>query len=269
MSRVNPYNSIRDRQLTAAVAHLLATEYGFLGGRRVLDMLTGDINDLVDQFYPPRKRLEHGTIVWNCTANEGKKAEPGKKTVEYKTISVILPIITREDMDERVKTTRSAAEGRKKGRDQIKKRMARVVTAAADQGGLLTIADLSMIFNVGYGQTGKLLREWEAEQGKLLPMKGMLMDQGSRPTHKGVIIAHFEEGMFPPDIARETKHSLKSVERYLKDYERVLLLLREKMSVEKISSMVGRGKKVVLEYVEQAKTYHPELFSDEENEIIS
>ena len=71
----------------------------------------------------------------------------------------------------------------------------------------------------------------------------------------------FENGLEPPDVARETGHSLKSVERYLKDYERVKLLLKRGMGTEEISSLIGRGKRVVLEYVEIARQYHPELFA--------
>jgi len=33
------------------------------------------------------------------------------------------------------------------------------------------------------------------------------------------------------------------------------------MKAEEISSLIGRGKRVVLEYVELARQYHPELFS--------
>jgi len=72
----------------------------------------------------------------------------------------------------------------------------------------------------------------------------------------------FENGLEPPDIARETGHNLKSVERYLKDYERVKLLLKRGMGAEEISSLIGRGKRVVVECVELARQYHPELFNE-------
>lgn len=102
--------------------------------------------------------------------------------------------------------------------------------------------------------------EWEEETGEMLPLKGYRMDQGSRPTHKKEIIRLYEQGMEPPDIARETRHSLKSVDRYLKDYERVKMMLKRGSGVEEISAVIGRGKSVVVEYVEIAQEYHPELF---------
>ena len=64
----------------------------------------------------------------------------------------------------------------------------------------------------------------------------------------------YEQGLEPPDIARETGHSLK-------DYERVKLLLKRGMAAEEIGGLIGRGKRVVLEYVEIARQYHPELFA--------
>ncbi|HEY67391.1 MAG TPA: DUF1670 domain-containing protein [Thermoflexia bacterium] len=54
---------------------------------------------------------------------------------------------------------------------------------------------------------------------------------------------------------------MKAVERYLQDYQRVLLLLKREMEAEEIGSLIGRGKRVVLEYVELARRYHPELFA--------
>jgi hypothetical protein len=45
-------------------------------------------------------------------------------------------------------------------------------------------------------------------------------------------------------------------------YERVMLLLKRGVVVDEISSMIGRGKRVVLEYIQIAREYHPELFAD-------
>ena len=140
--------------------------------------------------------------------------------------------------------------------------MARLAKSAADQGGLLTIAELSVLLNKSYALTSRYVKEWAAETGETLPLKGYRMDQGSRPTHKGEIIRLYEQGIEPPDIARETSHSLKSVDRYLQDYERVKLLLKRGLAVEEISSTIGRGKTVVVEYIKIAREYHPELFEN-------
>ena len=38
------------------------------------------------------------------------------------------------------------------------------------------------------------------------------------------------------------------------------MLVKEKLNIEAISAIIGRGKSVVQEYVAQAQVYHPELF---------
>lgn len=262
MSQVNVYASIEKRTFESALVHLLETEYGLLGGRRILQLLAEDVQQLVEEFYPPLERAQSGELIWSCTADEGRKAEPGKPTEEYKTVTVKLPFVSTADLQERTdqKTPQAQKRALAKSRDQ--RRLVRLVKAAAAQGGLLTVAELSVILNRSYEITRQLLRDWENDTGELLPLKGTRMDQGSRPTHKKEIVRLSEEGLEPPDIARQTGHSLKSVERYLKDYERVKLLLKRGLTVPDISSTVDRGQQVVREYVDIARRYHPELFAE-------
>ncbi|MBL7063075.1 MAG: DUF1670 domain-containing protein, partial [Anaerolineae bacterium] len=179
MSRVNPYASIEKRTFESALMHLLETEYGLLGGRRILQLLVEDVMALMEEFYPPMEQVGSGALVWTCTADEGKKAEPGKRTEEYKTVTVRLPFVARADLRSRTegKTPRGKIQAVAKARD--KRRLARMVKAAEEQGGLLTIAELSVILNKSYEVTRQYIRQWEEETGELLPMKGYRMDQGS------------------------------------------------------------------------------------------
>jgi hypothetical protein len=261
MSRVSPYGSIEKRTFESALLHLLETEYGLLGGRRILQLLTDDILALEKEFHPALEHMESGCLVWTCTADEGKKAEPGKPTEEYKTVTVRLPFVVVEDVQERTNKKTPCGQRHATAQARDKRRLVRMVKAAHEQGGLLTLAELSVILNKSYQVVSQYVREWEQETGELLPLKGYKMDQGSRPTHKKEIVRWSEKGLEPPDIARETGHNLKSVERYLKDYERVKLLIKRGTAVEEIGSMIGRGQRVVLEYIEIAREYHPELFA--------
>lgn len=262
MSQVNPYASIAKRTFESALIHLLETEYGLLGGRRILQLLAEDVQQLVEEFYPSTERAHSGEVIWTCTADEGKKAEPGKRTEDYKAVTVRLPLVTAEDLQARTdqKTPLAQRQAAVKARDQ--RRLARLVQAAAEQGGLLTLAELSVLLNRSYEVIRAYIRDWEAETGQLLPLKGARMDQGSRPTHKKEIVRLYEQGLEPPDIAHQTSHSLKSVERYLQDYERVKLLLKRGLGVAEISVAIGRGQRVVLEYLDIARQHHPDLFGD-------
>lgn len=265
MSAVGGYTNITRRTFASAVVHLLETEYGFLGGRRVMQLLAEDIQGLVDEFYPASERVGSGDLIWTCTADEGKKAEPGKAVEEYKVVTVTLPLIAQEDVVARTQGNTPRNQRAEAVRARHKRQLARVVKAAHEQGGLLTLAELSVMLNLSYERTERYAREWEAETGELLALKGYHMDQGSRPTHKGEIIRLSEQGKEPPDIARATRHSLKSVERYLTDYERVRMLLKQGVAVEQLSSLIGRGPRVIQEYVDIARQYHAELFSTAEH----
>lgn len=262
MSHINPYSTIIKRTFENALIHLLETEYGLLGGRRILALIAEDVQKLVDEFYPSTERASSGDLVWTCTADEGKKAEAGKRAEEYKTATVRLPLITKEDLQDRTEKKTPLNKRSISARNRDKRRLARLVKATEQQGGLLTIAELSVILNKSYNVTQQYVREWEQEHHELLPMKGYRMDQGSQPTHKKEIVRLFEQGLEPPDIARESRHSLKSVERYLKDYERVIMLCKRGSDAKEISILIGRGQRVVLEYIKIAQEFHPELSSD-------
>jgi transposase len=259
MSRVNPYASIEKRRFESALLHLLLTDYGMIqGGRRIAQLLVEDVVGLMAEFFPDSERVGSGTLVWSCTADEGQKAEPGKRTEEYKTITVRLPLVTTAELRQYTAPAGSK-QGEAKTRDQ--QRAVRLVKAAAEQGGLLTIAEVSAIMGRSYETTRGYIRGWEEETGEMLPLKGYRMDQGSSPSHKKEIVRLSEQGLAPPDIARHSGHSLRSVERYLKDYERVKLLLKRGMTVAEISAMIDRGQHVVLEYVDIARHAHPDLFT--------
>lgn len=264
MSQVNPYASIEKRTFQSALIQMLESEYGLLGGRRILQLLAEDVQALVEEFYPASERASSGDLIWTCTAYEGRKAEAGKRTEEYKTVTVRLPLVTKAELQERAQKKTPRGKGQQQAKAREERRLMRLAKTAAEQGGVLTIAELSVITNRSYEYVRKRLREWEDENDEVLPMKGTKMDQGSRPTHKGVITRLFEQGKEPPDIAHETGHSLKSVERYLKDYERVKLLLKNEMTPREIASVIGRGERVVLEYVEIIREYHPSLAPDAE-----
>ena len=97
------------------------------------------------------------------------------------------------------------------------------------------------------------------EQGEVLSLKGIILDQGASPTHKGIIIHLYEKKIAPSDIARKTNRSLEAVDRYISDYGRVKLLLRKGANVKEISQLIVRGLRTVKEYERIATLYHPEV----------
>lgn len=137
--------------------------------------------------------------------------------------------------------------------------MVRMIKASFKQGGILSIAEVATIMNRGLDNTRKRLIQHQMEKGEVLPLKGIILDQGASPTHKGIIIHLYEKKITPPDIARQTSHSLEAVDRYISDYERVKMLLGKGADAKEISQLIGRGLRTVKEYERIALLYHPEL----------
>ena len=61
------YVGTAQRTFKAAVVHLLETDYGLLGSRRVLDLLARDLETLVEQFYPVPDHIASGWMVFTGT----------------------------------------------------------------------------------------------------------------------------------------------------------------------------------------------------------
>ena len=80
-----------------------------------------------------------------------------------------------------------------------------------------------------------------------------------RPTHKDDIIALYEAGLDEAEIARQTGHSPTSVGQYVRDYERVKLLLTHHTPPEHIGQLIDMQPNVVQAYVGMVYQYHPTL----------
>lgn len=97
---------------------------------------------------------------------------------------------------------------------------------------------------------------FQEKTGEILPLKGYVLDQGSLPTHKGIIIDLYEHGVSPADIVLKSSHSQDAVDRYIKHYEQVKKLLKKGMTEKAIVPITGRSLNVVRQYVKLYKKYH-------------
>lgn len=258
--RQDRFASIEKRGFRAALLRLLETEYKIIGSHRVLSALADDIEQLQREYFPLRDRLEAGTIAWVTTKKTVRKPSYGKKTEDYETVMVYLPLVTQEDLDKRI----FVKAGTKNSNYQVNRErelviLARLVKSAWEQGGMLSQAELCVLMNRSLSTMMKYVAEYEARYpADPLPLKGYILDQGSRPTHKGIILNLYEQGVDPTDIAQRTNHGLDAVDRYIKAYERVKGLYNKNFSNAEIEKTTGLSKKVVAAYLSIAKHFHPQ-----------
>lgn len=254
MMSINPtrdrYESINKRSFQQAIINLLEEEYKVLGSRKILMMLAEDIEQLHREYYPLKNQVGFGEIIFTTTKDDGQRQSYGKKTEDYGTITVALPLITKEDVERRIyfkKGDRNSNYRHREARDI--ETMVRLLKSAKRQGGLLSGAELSVLMNRSLSTIRKYLDAYREKSGEILPLKGYVLDQGSLPTHKGIIISLYEQGISPADIVLKTSHSQDAVDRYIKHYEQVKKLLSKGMKEEAIKEITGRSMKVVREYI--------------------
>jgi hypothetical protein len=261
-SRPDRYKTINKRTFASAMEHLLETEFKLVGSHRVIRMMVESIMELHQEFYPETRHLTPGTILWATTkAGEGAKVSWGKRAEEYGIKLVHLPLVTKAEIESRQTAGRghNPSNNRQKQAQRDMNTMARLVKSAAEQGGLLTGAEVSVLMNRSLGKVQEYIRTWEVETGETLPLKGYVLDMGSSPTHKGIICRRFEEGMSPPDIARATGHTLQAVDNYLGTYERIKVLLLRGFDVPTISQVTGKALRTIAQYLVIVECYQPDL----------
>jgi hypothetical protein len=253
------YESINKRNFRSGIINLLENEYKIIGSRKILQILADDIENLHREYYPKQDQIGFGEIVFTTTKDDGQRQSYGKKTEDYGTTTVVLPLITKEDVERRIyfkKGDRNSNYKHREARDI--ETMVRLLKSAKRQGGLLSGAELSMLMNRSLSTIRKYLDAYTKKTGEILPLKGYVLDQGSLPTHKGIIISLYEQGISPADIILKTSHSPEAVDRYIKHYTQVKKLLKKKMDETAIKEITGRSMKVVREYIKLYKDLNPE-----------
>lgn len=112
--------------------------------------------------------------------------------------------------------------------------------------------------NRALGTIGKYLKAYQGKTGEILPLKGYVLDQGSLPTHKGIIISLYENGVSSADIVLKTSHSQDAVDRYIKHYEQVKKLLKKGLNEKAIVSITGKSLNVIKQYIKLYKNFKPQ-----------
>lgn len=267
MNTTSPYHATTQHTFRQAIVYLLETECKLVGSHRVIQMIADDVVELQAEYYRDADEVPPGHIVWRGTLDQGHKPAVGRRAEDEPTVTAVLPLITDGDVVERAQGCPAGKHAGTWARERSIRRLVRLVKAGLDNPAgrqVLSLAELALLLNRSIATVGRYVREHFERTGELLPIKGYVLDQGSRPTHKGHVLRLYEQGFAPPDVARATNHSLEAVDRYIKDYERVKVLLNKRLTVKEISHAIGRGERTVIEYRDIALEFHPNLaFADE------
>lgn len=256
------YVGTTKRTFQQAAIRLLETEYGFINSRRVITMLVDDIEALIENFFPKSATIGSGWMVFTGTLTTGQKAVPGRSAGSYPLRTLAWPVLLPQDS-----LTIAHMPAGKAGKQALQKLLRHRIQRVVEHGlnhpdgkVVLTNADLALMFGRSDQQISSLLKTLRHETGLPLPTKGYCFDQGVRPTHKAEIIAFYEQGLDEAAIAHASNHSQSSVGHYIRDYERVKLLLKRAIPVDQMPSLSGLQPSVVHAYIALLQLHQPDLF---------
>jgi hypothetical protein len=164
---------------------------------------------------------------------------PGKSILDSKHTEIILTLDAPDDMDVYEKFGLSAY------RQHV---LLRIAQEAKEQNALLTIKDLVKLLKSSYSTIKRDLKCFR-ERGLYVPLRGIVKDIGPS-SHKSKIVELYLKGYTSTEIQRSTRHSLQSIERYIKDFSRVSILTKREESIDNIRLIVGISERLVKEYQE-------------------
>jgi hypothetical protein len=161
--------------------------------------------------------------------------------VDTQQRTVILDLWDKEEIEKLANGTRSRA--------LLPQRVARLCQQTYQQGGLLTVTDLSLILGGSSSTIRHAMHAWEEAHGQLLPTRNTIHDLGSTISHKKEIVALHLQGYLTSEIARMTNHNPHNVDRYLRDFKRGYDMARDGASLNKICFLTGLSPRLVKEYL--------------------
>ena len=188
--------------------------------------------------YRETTTLKPGQIVWLAVAaSEG----PGKEIAKCAMKRVVLTYV---DMKEDEAVYRNYGLGAKR---QVQ--ILRMTTEAMEQGAYLTQEDLSRILGSDVKTVRNDIKKLKSE-GVTVPTRGQQKDIGPGITHREKAVKLFLEGKEPLEIARAIKHTLRSIERYVDTFCRVIFCHEKMKNNLQTALVVGASTSLVEKYLD-------------------
>jgi hypothetical protein len=232
------FSSAKARFLEGALNTFFKREFPKLLGPILRRKLVNELIKVLHNLLPLKQHVKPGQIVWNavCTKTRADSAN-------VRFIPVTLTMIDAHDVQQ-------LADG--VPMTQIMRQaIARITKEAYAQGALLSMRDIGLLTWRTGSAVSQHRKRYEKEQNVTLPHPGSLQDMGSCVSHKSTIIRKITiDKKDPLVVAQETNHSIRAVDRYIKDFNRVRVCYQDGKDKQFISLATGLNKSVVCEYIQ-------------------
>jgi hypothetical protein len=252
-SRMDTIESrFKKRSLPNLLVRKFLTEYGYDHGPVIARAIVEDILATIKRCCP--EQVPPKTVTWLAVRREWRGRKKGLDITDL--VPIQLSVVTENEIT--LLMTPALRRERKARRAFSRARFARWCFEAYEQGGVLTLLDLSLLSGLAENHIGQLLREYEAETGQIVPTRGTVHDIGPGVTHKREVIRRWLRGESPAQIARAVNHSQESVDRYLADFQKVRFLAQHFPAAD-LTALTGLSASVVRQYLALLEEYEPGL----------
>lgn len=239
------YEPQLQKSMKTVLCSRFVSEYGFLGGREVIELIVNDLIKIVNEHQLPLSKVKKGQIVWQAVAKD-ETSSYGKSMGETRIIPVILTLVSDEEINMRINGSSIT---------QIRKNVTeRIMKEADEQRGTLSQPDVALLLAISRASVGKYIHDIQNEKGTTLPYRGTIHDMGPTVTHKREIVRLKLQKMSTPEIARRTNHSEEAVDRYINDYERVTRISKI-FKPEDVAFITNLSVSLVNEYLDLKKDF--------------
>jgi hypothetical protein len=136
-------------------------------------------------------------------------------------------------------------------------KIARIIGEARDQNAYLTQEDIALLLCSSVRTTRRDIERLR-NQGIDIPIRGQKMDIWKVVSHKTRIIELYLKNYQYTDIQRQTRHYTQSIERYIQDFSRVLMLLNNGLNITDIRQATSMSEKLIGEYIDLYNRYNSE-----------
>lgn len=248
--------SVQQRKsLHAVIAHFLGENVHGCHGELIRNTVAAELVKLIDTCLPSTERLRPGLVLW-LAVDANESAGYGKHIEDCALVPVILDLITHDDLQ--------AFLDKVPYRRRLQQVAVRLHQQAFAQGGVLSYEDTAALLKLAPGTVGTYIRAHEMLHQCVVPRRGNVHDLGPTLTHKRIIcLKHLREGLSVEDTARHTHHSTQAVTRYVQDFKRVYLCLKEGIEYGNIPFATGLSKPLVKQYCDMIEQWDLETADEE------
>jgi len=133
----------------------------------------------------------------------------------------------------------------------------RLTREAQDQGALLTQEDLARLLCTSRSTVKRDIAHLRAT-GTDVPTRGQVKDIGRGISHKAQIVGDWLAGYTFSQIKNRRWHTISSIERYCRDFQRVARLHSHGLSVSEIRRGTGLSERLIGEYLTLCQSAGPD-----------